>query len=682
MSARFTLAVLALLAVPLSPLAAQPAAKRAITVDDYFTQADLMGLARSPKYVAYSEARWQEATDDRKSDLWVVPLAGGGRPRRLTSERANDRTPQWDRDGRFVYFLGNRKRAGATQPPHDGTTQVWRITPAGGQPEAVTRVTGGVGGFHLDQLGGRLYYLVHVEKIQDDWSGLRQKFKHLHYGHGINRLGQVWELDLENWRTTKRIESGRFIHDFAVAPGGQRIALISAPDATVVSFEGRSRVDVWERASGKVSPLPDAAYRKQAPSPHGWLEGLAWSDGGQMLAFNVIFDAYPAEIIVADFRAKAPAVFRLPRAPGVHVRGYGSPLAWRGREMDLCFLGEEKARVRLCVAHGIAKNATPTFETLTPGDVVVDAFSVDRLGGTSVVMATPTDFPEIYTHDQGKGVTRLTRLNPQAAEWKLPTLSVVSWKGAGGKTVEGILELPTDRKDGERLPLVVVIHGGPTTATYFKRQFWIYGRTLLAARGYAVLCPNYRGSTGYGDAFVTDLIGNENKVEVEDILKGVDALIERGLADPQRLAVSGWSNGGYLTNCLITHTDRFKAAISGAGIVDAVTEFGTNDEPAYSIVFKRGLPWSNPEGYHRASPTYKLDKIRTPTLIHVGGNDVRCPPGQSRMLYRALKEYVRVPTELIVYPGEAHGLMKYRSRRAKLDWDLAWLRRHVTGKKK
>ncbi|HMF19901.1 MAG TPA: prolyl oligopeptidase family serine peptidase, partial [Gemmataceae bacterium] len=220
------------------------------------------------------------------------------------------------------------------------------------------------------------------------------------------------------------------------------------------------------------------------------------------------------------------------------------------------------------------------------------------------------------------------------------------------------------------------------TASYFKQEYWIYGRTLLPARGIAVLCPNYRGSTGYGDKFLTDLIGRENDIEVEDILKGVDALVERGIADPDKIGVTGWSNGGYLTNCLIAKSTRFKAAISGAGIVDAIMEFGSNDEPAYAIAFKQGLPWTRPEKYHKASTTYHLDKIKTPTLIHVGANDDRCPPGHSRLLYRALKEYLNVPTELCVYPGEGHGLMAYKNRRAKLAWDIAWLDQYLLGKGK
>jgi dipeptidyl aminopeptidase/acylaminoacyl peptidase len=245
-----------------------------------------------------------------------------------------------------------------------------------------------------------------------------------------------------------------------------------------------------------------------------------------------------------------------------------------------------------------------------------------------------------------------------------------------------VLELPPGYKKGDRkLPLIVAIHGGPTTASYADLEFDPHnGRLYLSAAGYAVLCPNYRGSTGYGDKFVTDLLGHENDIEVKDILAGIQHLIDEGIADPDRIGVMGWSNGGYLTNCLISMKDcpiKFKAASSGAGIVDTVAEWGFNDEPAYPRVFKRGLPWEVPENYRKTSPTYQLGNVKTPTLIHVGGNDPRCPPGHSRMLYRALHEYVKVPTQLVVYPGEPHGLTKLSNRKAKMEWDLAWFDKYL-----
>jgi dipeptidyl aminopeptidase/acylaminoacyl peptidase len=664
-----------------SARAQAPARTHDITVDDYFSQADLFGVALAPdgEHVAYIEGRWQKSTDDRKTDLWVVECKTG-KSRRLTFDRASDRAPQWAADSRHIYFLGNRKREGEKRPPYDGKTQVWRIAVSGGQPQAVTRAEGGVDMFVLARDAAALYYVKRTPHVDGPFKHLRQEFSQIEYGHGTGKLSEVWKLDLDSWREEQVIAPRRVIKEMTGTPDGKRLAMITTPDDTVVSFEGRSRVDVYDADTKKVTTLSDKVFRSDVPSPYGWLEHLAFAPDGRRLAFNVIFDGYPAEIILADLKTQPAEVARLRRPPELHVHGYGSPLAW-ARDGRLFFLGERKARVQLEeVTDPFAQ--TPRFRSLTPADTVVEAFSVADSGErAAVIMAGPTFFPDVFLVKPGdKEPQRLTKVNPQTDTWKLPKLSIFTWKAPDGTPVEGILELPPDHKPGKPVPLVVEIHGGPTTAALYKLQYWIYGRTLLPAKGYALLTPNYRGSTGYGDKFTTDLVGRENDLDVGDILAGVDALVKAGIADPERLAVTGWSNGGYLTNCLITHTTRFKAAISGAGIVDALMEFGSNDEPAYTIVFKQGFPWTSAARYQKASPSYQLNKVRTPTLIHVGGNDERCPPGHSRMLYRALKHYVHVPTELLVYPGEGHGLMKYRSRRAKLEWDLAWLERYVLGK--
>jgi dipeptidyl aminopeptidase/acylaminoacyl peptidase len=660
--------------------AEEPARGHDITVDDYFSLATIVDCALSPdgSHVAYTEGRWQKSTDDRKTELWVVPT-GGGPARRLTFDRANDRSPRWAPDGKAVYVIANRKREAEKKPPYDGTAQVWKLGLDGAAPAPVTQVEGGIQSYDLTRDGTSLWFVTQGEHVGGPWKSLRTQFKDVDYGHGVRKVSQVWRLDLQSWRAQKVVDDKRFIHDMAVSPDGGRVALITAPDERVVSFEGQSRVDVYHADTKKMETVPDHVFRKDAPSPYGWLERLAWSADGKKLAFNVIFDGYPAQIIVAEWQGSAATAARVELPNGLMVRGYGSPLGWRGPS-ELCFLGEEKARVRL---HGVGwdRGQRPgKAAPLTPGDVVVQAFDFGGAQGpAALVMNGPTTFEDVYLQ-QADRATRLTDVNAQAAAWKLPKLSVVEWKSADGTPVQGVLELPPDAKPGQKLPLVVAIHGGPTTADYYQLQFWIYGRVLLPARGYAVLCPNYRGSTGYGERFLTDLIGRENDLDVKDILAGVDALVERGVADPDRLGVMGWSNGGFLTNCVLTRTDRFKAASSGAGIVDTVMEWGANDEPAYAMVFKKGFPWNAAANYHKASPTYGLDKIRTPTLIHVGGSDERCPPGQSRMLYRALKEYVKVPTELLVYPGEPHGLAKYKSRRAKMEWDLAWFDHYILGK--
>jgi dipeptidyl aminopeptidase/acylaminoacyl peptidase len=650
-----------------------------VTVNDYFSLPIVMQAALSPdgKHVAYTEARWDKASNDRKTDLWVIDVESGTAGR-LTAERAGNREVRWGADNRSLYYLGNRRHEGDKKPPYDGSTQVWKVSRAGGQPSAVTRVEGGVDAFDLTADGRTLFYTVQANTTdRDAFTSLREKYTGLEYGHGSRRVSQLWKLDLRTERADKVLDARRYIREFTVTRDGKRIALITTPDDKVITFEGRSRIDILDTDSGEARTLPDRLWRADAPSPYAWLEALAWSPDGKRLAFNAIFDAYPTEIIVTEWREGEPKSVRLDRG-GRSVRGYGTPLQWR-TPTRLCWLAEEKARVWL--AENVFGDGEPA--QWKRKDAVVSAFSCDASGERRVaLMGDATHFPELFLIEGDGEPRRLTDFKSQTAGWKLPRVSVVSWKGANGDTVGGVLELPADHRPGQKLPLIVGIHGGPTSAVHANLTYEIWeGRTYLPAHGYALLLPNYRGSTGYGDKFLTDLVGKENDLDVQDILKGVDALIERGIADPERLGVMGWSNGGYLTNCVITHTTRFKAASSGAGILDTVIEWGTNDEPAYPTVLKQGFPWQRPDNYRKTSPSYDLGKVRTPTLIHVGGSDERCPPGHSRMLYRALKEYVKVPAELIVYPGEPHGLTKYAHRKAKMEWDLAWFDRYVRGRR-
>lgn len=646
-----------------------------ITIDDYFSQSYITSQQISPdgKVIAFSLATWQKSTNDRRSDLWLVWVTENGTPRRLTFDRANDRNPQWFRGQ--IYFLGNRKKEGEKAAPYDGSSQVWRVDERRGSPQPITRVPGGVQAFaiHPNSLNSAtLFYVDSAKQVSGPLADLKNQFADIDYGHGVVQASRIWQMDIVTFQTKKIIDTKRVISEMSLAPNGKRIAIVTTPDGTVVSAEGKSRVDVVDVATGNLTTIPDTVYRDDVPSPYGWIEHLAWSPDSNTLAFNIIFDAYPSEVVVANLKDNEVKLAKRPS--DVSLRGYGCPIAFLDQK-TISFLGDQKGRTRLYTMGDNAK-------TLTPGDVVVDDFSVSSNGKRiAMVMQNTKHTPDLYVMDVGKEPFRVTNINPQVDTWKLPQISTVSWKAADGTTVEGILELPPDYKQGQKLPLVVVIHGGPTTCSQYKLMYWIYGRTLLAAKGYAVLAPNYRGSTGYGDKFLTDLVGRENDLDVGDILSGVDMLVKKGIADPARMAVSGWSNGGYLTNCIISRTNRFRAAISGAGIVDAVTEFGTSDEPAYTIVFKKGFPWTAAENYHRASSTYSLNKIRTPTLIHVGANDERCPPGHSRMLYRVLKQYNNVPTELLVYPGEGHGLMTYNHRRGKMVWDLAWLERYVLQKK-
>ncbi|MBI4616975.1 MAG: S9 family peptidase [Planctomycetes bacterium] len=662
-------------------LAQDPARDHDVTLDDLFEVAWIEDISVSPdgRFVAYTETRWESGDWKRNTDVWVVECETLKRTR-LTFDPASDSSPRWSPDGQWIYFQGSPKRGGESKPPYDGKAQVFRVGALGGDPQPVTRVEGGIEGFDLATDGGAVFYAASEKTTDEEWSSLRTRHDGVEYGHGVRETSEIWRLDLESWRAEQWVAAGRTIRDFAVSPDGSRVAMHTTPDEKLLSNEGWSRVEVYDRATGGTWAAPEEVWRKAAPSPYGWVEGLAWSDDSLALAFGVSYDGFPTEIWVAEGKGEGATLRQAKWRDGV---SFAWGLAWREGTRDLCFLGEERARVRLYAISGSRNGGPGELSTLTTGDVVVGAYSfVPGSADIAVVRSDPTHLDDLWIvspGEPGAPERRLTDANPQVARWKLPEISLVTWKGAEGQEVEGVLELPPGHAGGEPLPTIVQIHGGPTASEPFCLTASIYGRTLLPARGYAVLSPNYRGSTGYGDKFLVDLVGRENEIEVEDILAGVDAMVERGIADRERLGVMGWSNGGFLTNCVITHTTRFKAASSGAGVLDMVLQFGEEDTPGHVVNYMQGFPWSRADAYRKASPTYALDKVKTPTLIHVGANDERCPPGHSRTLYRALHHYAGVPAELLVYPGEGHGLSKYEHRRAKVEWDHAWFDRYVKG---
>ncbi len=667
--------------------AGPPSRTHDITVEDYFTLAVAGEAVIAPdgRFVAYTDARWDEALDGRNTDLWVVSTEaqGGSHPRRrLTFDDAADESPAWSADGRWVYFTSSRKAGDGDKPPFNGKAQVWRV-PAEGGPEApVTREKEGIDAFEISRDGRTLYYTVGHEVVEEGpFKELREKFDTVTYGHGTVTTSQLWKLDLESWRAEKLIDSKRVVVEFAVSPDQNRIAMIRRPDDTLLSGEGWSTVDVWDASTGTISTLPDAMWRQQAPSPYGWLVAPCWSDESTALAFRVDFDGYPGEIFVARYTGQgAPDLLKVHR-PG-EVSADGS-MRWRPGTGELCFIAEDHARARVYAIAGLDEGPQGKVMVLTPGDVSVEGFSFTADGERMSLVMSGLDHPgDLFLVEPRRPsrTTRLTNVNPQVDTWKLPSIRIVQWTAPDGTTVEGILELPPGYEPGPRsapLPMVVEIHGGPTSSTRYQFQYWIYGRTLFAARGWALLSPNYRGSTGYGDKFLTDLIGRENEIEVTDILAGVDAMVDRGIADASRLAVTGWSNGGYLTNCLIAHDDRFKAASSGAGVLDMAMQWGTEDTPGHVINYARGQPWTVPDQMQRMSPIYDAHKIHTPTVIHVGEKDERVPAAHSRALHRALYRYLNVPCELIEYPGAGHGLTKYSHRKAKLEWDLKWFDTYV-----
>jgi dipeptidyl aminopeptidase/acylaminoacyl peptidase len=267
-----------------------------------------------------------------------------------------------------------------------------------------------------------------------------------------------------------------------------------------------------------------------------------------------------------------------------------------------------------------------------------------------------------------------------ARDFRLPRQQKVEWKGADGVTVEGLLFYPLDYQAGQRYPLVVQTHGGPQASDKFGFSRWGNYTQVLTAKGYMVLQPNYRGSTGYGDAFLRDMVGHYFVNAHLDVMTGVDHLIALGLVDGNRMAKMGWSGGGHMTNKIITFTNRFKAAASGAGAANWISMYAQSDVRTYRTPWFGGTPWQANapiDAYWDHSPLKDVSKVTTPTIFLVGEEDVRVPKPQSVEMYRALKS-LGVPTHLYVAPREPHGWGELRHELFKVNVELDWFEKYVT----
>jgi dipeptidyl aminopeptidase/acylaminoacyl peptidase len=273
---------------------------------------------------------------------------------------------------------------------------------------------------------------------------------------------------------------------------------------------------------------------------------------------------------------------------------------------------------------------------------------------------------------------QLTDPNPQIRNFALGDEEEIAWKSTDGKTVGGILIKPVGYKAGTRYPLIVAIHGGPASADILGFNGG-YGAQTYAGVGYAVLLPNYRGSTNYGQQHKTDIVGNYFQKGYEDIMTGVDYLIAQGIVDSTKMGVLGWSAGGHWSNWILTHTNRFKAISTGAGTSNWISMYAESDmQRVRQFYLGNKLPYDDFDAYWNQSPLKYIKNARTPTMIHVVEGDPRVPRPQSEELFMALKR-LGVPTELYVYPGSTHGIPDPRNQFLKSVAEMAWMDYWVRG---
>jgi dipeptidyl aminopeptidase/acylaminoacyl peptidase len=321
-------------------------------------------------------------------------------------------------------------------------------------------------------------------------------------------------------------------------------------------------------------------------------------------------------------------------------------------------------------------------QRISDGDQFYIGFSASDDGGRVAFLAqSPSAPPDIFFSSTTEfEPQRLTNANPQAAELAQGETRVIRWSSrADGEEIEGVLTLPVGYRQGERVPLLLRIHGGPSgvsTETYFGDD-GTYPTQVFAGLGYAVLQPNYRGSTGYGERFRGLNRGDISGKDWIDIDSGVDFLVEEGIADPDGLGIMGWSFGGHHTYWGITQTDRYKAASAGAGANDLISMFSQTDLPGFYHTYLGPSPWEDFELYEERSAYRFVNNVVTPLLIPVGERDERVPAEQSIQFYEAVKGIGRVPVKLVLYPGQPHGVREPTLQRDLMTRNVEWFTRWI-----
>jgi dipeptidyl aminopeptidase/acylaminoacyl peptidase len=577
--------------------------------------------------IAFCVAPAGHRQTDPTSTIYVVPADGSALPRAVTGSEHNNVAPRWSPDGTALAFLSDRVKR--------GEAQLHRVALAGGEPVRLTELMGGVANPAWRPDGRAIAFTARRRAL----AGEEEPKSDV----------KVWS---EQWRPhavasvpayggwAKQIGPGAgHVSAFAFSPDGARIAAAVSENEDLAEMFGGVRVIVFN-ADGSGDEWDVLSLSGQPGT-------LAWSpDGAQILALGAQLPD-PSHMRVFVIEAKDGPARELPERD---LSPTGA--AWQGDH--LLILGAEGQVSRLDRI-ATAPLSTQYSVLSTPGNAWMQSLSASRDGRTvAFTCAFPDRAAEVYAL-RGDGPARcLTDLNPQLAEIELATMEQIAWQGADGLRIQGWLLLPPGKESEKRLPLVVHIHGGPAgvygSGLAASPHNW---GQLLAAQGYAVLMPNPRGSTGRGAAFTRSNRYDFGGQDMADIMAGVDHLIAQGIADGDRMGVCGWSYGGFMTAWVVGHTDRFKAAVSGAPPVNWVSKIGTTDiGPANS--WNIGTVWEQPDQVWERSPIRYVGKVTTPTLLVGGDADKRVPITQAQEFYWSLKS-AGVPTELVIYPRQKHG---------------------------
>jgi dipeptidyl aminopeptidase/acylaminoacyl peptidase len=665
----------------------------------YYDLTRISGVAVSPsgERVAYLGTEADREADETRRSLFVVPCDGSADPHRLTRV-ADAGSPQWSPDGRYLGFQATRDEdtelavtdeddefePGEGEDESDEpVSQVWVFDMEwGGDARQVTQFEHGVDDFDWGPDGERIVVAAidpdeereaYLEQVDEDGPVEVERLQHKRNGSGWTdeATAYLFVADVESRETSRLDRATDRGYDISLQPswGDDRIAYVSSeaedPDDTAVR-------DIY-------TIRPDGTGQQCVTDGSLTVREPRWDPSGSRLAylgrdpenFYVPHELYVTQTEQAEPRSVSASLDR--------TLGYGG-YRWLDQDSLVGAIADE-GWTRLCRFAADEDAPHRTFTVQSRLETLQRGGSLD-VGGRRIAAAfsAPDAGTDIYAFDISDLAAsddprrRLTTVNEELlSDSEEPTCFRLEYESTDGEDVEAIVYAPKsfDPDDSEGLPLLLKIHGGPMS---YDAPRWQFDEQYFVAQGYLVLEVNYRGSTSYGAAFCEELRGHWNDKEVADLQAGVDEVVDRGWVDPDRLFVTGFSQGGVNTGYLVTATDRFAAAAAEHGIYDLTSSFGTDDSQVW-LTADNGLPWENPERYRDQSSITDVGQVDTPTLVTCGDQDWRCPASQSEQFYVSLRK-AGVEAKLVVYQNEHHNVGDPDRAIHRLEQLQAWFEKH------
>ena len=690
-----------------APVLLMAQSKHAPTITEALSLKSISSPRVSPdgRYVAYQlqQADWKG--NEYVRQLWLINVQTGAAIQ-LTRGKKSANGADWSPDGRWLAFITEREPA-AVEPlsvtelaetkegkkdekkdekkesdsSKPAAAQIWLISANGGEAWQLTKSETDISEFHWSKDSKSIAFSANAPESKAA-KDRKERYSDYEVYEKDFRQNQLWSVDVsEAEKTALPVAAKRLLTDLALS-----VTEFSwSPDSTLIAFSATNNPLLAYSGDQDIYLLDLATNNaaRKIVALEGPDSNPVFSPDGKRLCFQTSLAQpyyYYANGHIAAVEL-ATVLKRPASTPGdvndLTAKFDEDPYLIDWGPDGIYFAASQKTNAHL---FRVSLDSPDIQRVSSPDEFLLDEISfTPDFKYIAYTASSPVLMDELYFSTVSPFHPRkLTDMTAQVHDWNLGTAEVISWKSQDGAVIEGILRKPANFDSSRRYPLLVKIHGGPTgiSRPTLAPVTYAYPVQQFLAKGAVVLEPNYRGSAGYGGAFRALNVRNLGVGDMWDVMSGVDLLIAQGIADPAKLGAMGWSQGGYISSFLATHTDRFKAISEGAGISDWMTYYVNTDITPFTRQYLQATPWDDPEIYAKTSPITTIKQARTPTLIQQGSNDKRVPVPDSYELYRGLRDQ-GVESRMVLYTGFGHGVNKPKSQRALIQSNLDWFNHYI-----